>query len=330
MYAVGLRAAAARLKLFDLQEVELDGRLTAKDADQDLELVALRVHLVDSADELGERAVSHAYALALLEGDSILRCLDAHLAQDLLDFVLFERHGLVAAARDVAATDETRDAGRVSHDEPRLRVEDHLDEHVARVDLLLDGHALAGADLDLILFRHEHLEDLVFHAHRLDAVLEVGLDLLLVARIGMDDVPALLRRARLSGGLELGHHRFASKPTTREKSRSKMAMYAPTTPLTTNTSTVRLRVCSRVGQVTFFNSEYASSVKRLRRRNGFTWDLPRLMGSGRRDRTRTCNRRFWRPVLYQLSYAPSPLKWSLRPILPRGGLCAYARWGNTS
>src|SRR6188472_846084 len=50
---------------------------------------------------------------------------------------------------------------------------------------------LVAPDLDLILFGHEDLVDLVFHAHRLDAVLEIGLDLLLVARVGVDDVPAL-------------------------------------------------------------------------------------------------------------------------------------------
>ena len=110
---------------------------------------------------------------------------------------LVERDRLVADAGDVGAADEARDARRVADDEPAVRVEDHLDEHVARVDLLLDGVALALADLDLVLHRDEDLEDLVLHAHRLDAVLEVGLDLVLVARVGVDDVPALLGRLGL-------------------------------------------------------------------------------------------------------------------------------------
>ena len=54
--------------------------------------------------------------------------------------------------------------------------------------------ALALADLDLVFHRHEDLEDLVVHAHRFDAMLEVRLDLVLVARVGVDDVPALLGR----------------------------------------------------------------------------------------------------------------------------------------
>jgi hypothetical protein len=40
---------------------------------------------------------------------------------------------------------------------------------------------LALANLDLVLHRHEDLEDLVVHAHRLDAVLEVRLHLVLIA-----------------------------------------------------------------------------------------------------------------------------------------------------
>ena len=133
-------------------------------------------------------------ALALGEGHPELGGLDAHLAEDLLDLVLVERDRLAPHARDVGAADEARHARRVADDEPAVRVEGHLDEDVARVDLLLDGVALALADLDLVLHRDEDLEDLVLHAHRLDAMLEIGLDLVLVARVRVDHVPALLGR----------------------------------------------------------------------------------------------------------------------------------------
>ena len=93
---------------------------------------------------------------------------------------------------------------QVADNEPAVGIEDHLDEDVARIDLLLDGVPLALADLDLVLHRDEHLEDLVLHAHRLDAVLEVRLDLVLVAGVGVDDVPALLGLGRLRR--HLGHH----------------------------------------------------------------------------------------------------------------------------
>src|SRR5439155_7392720 len=82
--------------------------------------------------------------------------------------------------------------------------------------LLLHRKTLAVLDLDLLLGRHEDLEDLVLHVQRGDAVLEVRLDLVLVAGIGVDDVPpplALLRhggrRRRfdrwLGNGRRLGH-----------------------------------------------------------------------------------------------------------------------------
>src|SRR5215208_3765278 len=61
------------LELLDLEEVELDRRLAAEDAHQDLDLVALGVDLVDRADELGERSVGDADALALREGNPELR-----------------------------------------------------------------------------------------------------------------------------------------------------------------------------------------------------------------------------------------------------------------
>jgi hypothetical protein len=41
-------------------------------------------------------------------------------------------------------------------------------------------------------------------------------------------------------------------------------------------------------------------------------------GDGRGDRTRTCNRWFWRPVLYQLSYTPNErlLRLPVQLVLP--------------
>src|SRR6185436_11312762 len=140
-------------EFLDLQEVEFDGGFPAEDADEDLHLVALGVDLVDRADELGERPVGDPDALALRERDAELRRLDAHVPQDLLDLGLVERDRLAADARDVRPTDEARDARCVPDDEPAVGVEDHLDEDVAGVDLLLDGVALALADLDLVLHR---------------------------------------------------------------------------------------------------------------------------------------------------------------------------------
>src|SRR5512135_2263878 len=62
-----------RSELLDLQEVELDGRLAAEDAHEDLHLVALGIDLVHRADELGERPVGDPDALALRERHAVLR-----------------------------------------------------------------------------------------------------------------------------------------------------------------------------------------------------------------------------------------------------------------
>src|SRR5258705_4781353 len=223
---LGHGKAGSFLEFLDLQEVELDRRLAAEDAHEDLDLVPLRVDLVDRADELGERPIGDPDALALREGDTELRCLDTHVQQDLLDVVLVERDRLTPIAWDVRPTDEARHALRVPDDEPAVRIEDHLDEDVARVDLLLDGVALALADLDLILHRDEDLEDLVLHAHRLDAVLEVGLDLVLVARVRMDDVPALVGCLGRLGRRGFHHHPalLASSETSWAKTASRTVM----------------------------------------------------------------------------------------------------------
>ena len=37
---------------------------------------------------------------------------------------------------------------------------------------------------------------------------------------------------------------------------------------------------------------------------------------GRRDRVRTCDTRFWRPMLYQLSYTPICKWWAIRDSNP--------------
>src|SRR6478735_562770 len=78
--AMGVRRL---LEFLYLEEVEFHRCFATEDADEDLDLVALGVDLVDRADELGERPVGDPDALALGEGDAVLGSLDAHLAEDL-------------------------------------------------------------------------------------------------------------------------------------------------------------------------------------------------------------------------------------------------------
>src|SRR2546428_13055448 len=107
-------------QLLDLQEVQLDRRLAAEDGHEDFDLVALGVHLVDHAVQVGERAVRHADRLPLGERDLVLGCVELDLAEARADLALGERSPLGAAA------DEARDAGGVAHDIPRVVAHDHL------------------------------------------------------------------------------------------------------------------------------------------------------------------------------------------------------------
>ena len=57
-----------------------------------------------------------------------------------------------------------------------------------------------------------------------------------------------------------------------------------------------------VGQVAFWSSPTISPRKMRVLRNGFF-----MVIAGRRGGNRTPNQRFWRPLLYRLSYAPEIL-----------------------
>jgi hypothetical protein len=109
--------------------------------------------------------------------------------EDAVDLGAGERHGLVVGA------DEAGDAGRVLHDRPGVVGELHLDQDVAREHAALLGDLLAVLRLDDLLGRHDDLDDALLLLHRLASVLEIGLDLVLVPRISIDDVP--LEHARL-------------------------------------------------------------------------------------------------------------------------------------
>ena len=74
-------------------------------------------------------------------------------------------------------------------DGPRVVVEVAPAEQISGEDLLLDDDLLAVLELDDVLHRDDDLEDPVLHVHRDDPALEVGLHLVLVAGVGVDDVP---------------------------------------------------------------------------------------------------------------------------------------------
>ena len=79
--------------------------------------------------------------------------------------------------------------GRVADAVPGLVVHAAANEQVAREDLALHGHLATVLELDDVLHRDDDLEDLVLHVHALDASMEVGRDLLLVAGLRVHDEP---------------------------------------------------------------------------------------------------------------------------------------------
>ena len=111
---------------------------------------------------------------------------------------------------------------------------------------------------------------------------------------------------------------------------------------TLSTTDVERKVASRVGHWTRLNSVFTSSKNcraRLNIKPLLYQAFPR--STGRTDRDRTCDLRFWRPMLYQLSYCP--VRGSARvPEFTwfRGGVCACgptcstcatpAAWSSTS
>src|SRR5690606_24878921 len=106
-----------------------------------------------------------------------------HAVEDGPHLSLIQRDGPVAAAH------KARDPRRVPDHIPGVVLHDHLHQHVAGEDLAGHDPLLAVPEVDLFLGGDEDPEDLVLHPHRLHPALEIGLDLVLVAGIGVDDVP---------------------------------------------------------------------------------------------------------------------------------------------
>src|SRR5215203_3920992 len=179
----------ATSELGDLRELELDRRLASEDVDQHLELELILVELDDLAGEVGEGTFLDADGLADLvlearlgaRGDLLLGL--ALLAEERLDVAPRQGRGLGALAH------EPGHPRRVADDEPRRVVETGAHEQVAGEHLPLGDDALAVLEVDVVLHRDDDLVDGIFRVHRHDARFEVLLDLLLVARLGVDHEP---------------------------------------------------------------------------------------------------------------------------------------------
>ena len=131
-------------------------------------------------DALADLVLELRLAARLLVGGAALR------RQEVAHVGPRQRRGLLTLT---ALADESGDARGVADAVPRLVVHPAPDEQVAGEHLALHGLLAAVAELVDLLGGDDHLEDLVLHVHRLDARLEVGRDLLLVARLGVHDEP---------------------------------------------------------------------------------------------------------------------------------------------
>src|SRR5918996_1175895 len=200
-------------ELLHLVEGELDRRLAAEDRDQDLELLLVGVDLGDRAGQLGERAGGDGDRLADLPLDRWLELLDRLGLEDLGHFLLGQRGRLGPGA------DEPGHAGRVADHVPGVVVQVHADQQVAGEDLAGDDLLLAALDLHDVFHGDHDLEDPLLHVHRGDAALEVGLDLVLVAGVGVDDVPVPHAEGWSGGaGCGVGAH---DAPVSRRRRRTR-------------------------------------------------------------------------------------------------------------
>src|SRR6202453_2409594 len=186
---LGLPGNPPGLQLGDLAEFEFYGGLSTEDVDEDLELELVLVDLGDLSGEVGERPFLDPHRLT----DLVLEPGPAALGRSLpaLDLDLQDAFDLTAGQRGGlgAGTDEPGDPGRVPDDRPAVVVQLAAAQQVAREHLLLDHHLLAVLELDDILHRDDHLVDAVLHVHRHGPAVEVGLHLVLIAGVGVDDEP---------------------------------------------------------------------------------------------------------------------------------------------
>src|SRR3954449_1713403 len=177
-FAMSRPCVPSLVELLDLVEAELDRNLALEDVDEHLQLLRVGVDVDDLAVEVGERATRHLDRLAervLDRGPGALAARGRPGLEDPVDLRLGERDGLRAGA------DEAGHARRVLHDRPRVVIQIHVDEHVAGEHALLGLHLLTVLGLDHLLGRDDDAAEARALPHRLDEVLEVGLDLVLVA-----------------------------------------------------------------------------------------------------------------------------------------------------
>src|SRR5215472_2355442 len=172
-------------QFFDAGKIEFHRRRAAKNCDGNLQPAVVVVDLFDRAVEIREWPVHDTYLLVAFVNHLGLRAVlrRVYAIDDGVDFRFRKRR------RRRSRTDKTGYARRIPYDVPSVFIEVHLDQYVARIGHARSDHFLAAADFDDILGGNQHAADFVLQVKSGHTALEAFLDLLLEARIRVNDVP---------------------------------------------------------------------------------------------------------------------------------------------
>src|SRR5918994_4207604 len=179
-----------RLQLRYLAKGELDRRLPPEDRDQDLQPRLVHVYLGDHTGEVREWSGDDLYRLPDRVINRSLDLLARRLGclartQEALDLGPAQRGRLVAGSHDLGNTRGLADEA------PGVIVHVHVHQDVARELALDGGHLFAVFDLDDALGRDADVAEVPLEAERVYTPLHCGADLVLVPRVGVNDVPLL-------------------------------------------------------------------------------------------------------------------------------------------
>src|SRR5579863_684579 len=176
------------LDFFNLEEIQYDRCLTSEEGDQHGNFIAIHIDLAHRANKLGERTINDAHTLAFGETDFCFRLIS--FLRDLLEngfhFMFLQRDGTGTG------TNKTCDARCVTNNIPGLVAHDHLYQYITGKDFALHCTPLPLLDFHLFLHWNNDAKDFVPHIHRGNTCFEMALDLIFVARIGVDREPFTL------------------------------------------------------------------------------------------------------------------------------------------
>ena len=103
----------------------------------------------------------------------------------ILDLILCERDRLCPGAHKIG------DSRCIANDVPGPVIDDHFYQRVTGKNLLFRQLLTTVFDLDIIFHGHDNVENFIFHPHRADFALKIGLDFILIPGICMDNIPFL-------------------------------------------------------------------------------------------------------------------------------------------